>query len=372
MTEPLQIPGQEIDAGKGRIFPCEECGADLVFHIGDQKLKCPYCGATKEIEFSEAVQIHEQDFVAMIEELKSRKEEQTPFAEEYHEIRCESCGSNVLFEGTLTSTECPYCGSPLQRENVHRGGFRIPVDAVLPFKIDQRRADQLIADWVKSRWFAPNEFKKRGATGKINGAYLPFWTFDSLTFTVYHGQRGEDSTTTVGSGKDQRTVTTTNWYPASGKFQRFFDDVLINGTRQFVGSQIDDLSPWPLQDCFPFTPELLAGHFARTYDIDLPDAFPAAKKLIDAAILSECKHRIGGDHQRVDSLKSRYDAMTYKHLMLPIYLLAYRYRDKSFQVLVNAATGTVHGSRPYSWVKILCTVLGVGGAILAFVAMSKS
>lgn len=369
MSEPTENPGQLVNEGKGRIFPCEECGADLEFSIGEQRLKCPYCGTTKELSISEDSEIREQQFEAMLEVLKKRREEQAEIEQSDHnEIRCDSCGSNVLFDGTLTSSECPYCGSPMQREKVHRGGFRVPVDAVLPFKVDQRQADTKIAAWVKSRWFAPNEFKKRGAAGKVNGTYLPFWTFDTLTFTAYTGERGEDRTETVGTGDNKRKVTRTDWYPASGRFQRFFDDVLINATKDFSGTHIDSLGPWPLQDCFPFTQEVLAGHFARTYDIDLPVAFPVAKKLIDDQLYQDCRQRIGGDRQRVHSVKSRYDAITFKHVMLPVYTLAYRYHDKSYCVFVNAATGVVQGTRPYSWVKITFAVLAGLGMLFAFMA----
>lgn len=66
----------------------------------------------------------------------------------------------------------------------------------------------------------------------------------------------------------------------------------------------------------------------------------------------EVKRRIGGDVQRIDSIHTRHDAITYKHLILPVWMLAYRYGKKSYQVVVNAGTGEVQGDRPYSWVKI--------------------
>ena len=369
MTDPPPPPGQNINEGKGRIFPCDQCGADLEFNIGVQTLKCPFCGATKEIELAEDAEIQEQDFAAMVADLKRRVEERTEEDEEHQEVRCESCGSDVIFDGTLTSTECPYCGSPLQREKIHSGGFRVAVDAVMPFKVDERKAKQKIANWVRGLWFAPNEFKKMGANGKINGVYLPFWTFDTLTFTAYDGERGDDYTVTVGTGDKKRQVRKTRWSPASGRFQRFFDDVLINATVNFEKTDLERIGPWPLQEMIPFTQQVLAGHFARTYDLELEDALPFAKKIIDQALYSDCCYRIGGDRQRVHSIKTRYDAITYKHVMLPIYMLAYRYKEESYRVFVNAATGTVRGQRPYSWVKITATVVGVLGAILILFAI---
>jgi DNA-directed RNA polymerase subunit RPC12/RpoP len=366
------VAGTTTDEGKARVFPCEGCGADLEFNIGQQKLKCPYCGFEKEIEIAEDAQVREQDFHAMLERVR-RAREQGPqeVKGDYNEVRCRSCGGTVVFAGTLTSTECPYCGSPIQLEHVHTATRRIPVDGVLPFLVDNRKAKSSLQQWVKSRWFAPNEFRQRGAEGKFNGVYLPYWTFDTLTFNVYSGERGENYTVTVGTGKDQRTETRTRWYPASGRFQRFFDDVLVVASQGLPHSFIIALEPWPLMNCLPFTQQVLAGYLARTYDVELEEGFQEGKRRIDDAIRADVVHRIGGDQQRIHSIDSRYDAITFKHLLLPVWLLTYRFHDKPYRVFVNAATGEVQGERPYSWVKILLAVLvGLAVALTIFAIAS--
>lgn len=368
------VAGAAVDQGRARIFPCESCGADLEFHIGQQSLKCPFCGAQKVVESPEQAEIREQDFHEMIERqrrVKEKKKDTKPEPDQ-SEVRCESCGGTVVFSGTLTSTSCPYCGSPIQRENVHSYTERVPVDGVLPFQIDERKAHQRLADWVRSRWFAPNDFLKQGVNGNFNGVYLPYWTFDSLTFTAYTGERGENYTVTVGTGKNRRTETRTRWYPASGTFERFFDDVLVMGTKGLPVSYLKALEPWPLSRCVPFTQQYLAGWLARTYDIELEPAFTHARELIDEQINQDVRRRIGGDRQRVHSVRSRYNAVTFKHLLLPVWMLAYRYKDKPYRVFVNAATGEVQGERPYSWVKIFFTALAVLAAVLIIVAAVQS
>lgn len=357
--------GESVDSGKAKIFPCESCGADLVFNIGQQVLKCPFCGHEKQIEIADDAVIAEQDFHAMLERLKDVREKKLDAQPEHSEVRCSSCGANVVFAGTLTSSECPYCGSPIQRENVHTATWRVPVDGVLPFMVDHKTASTKLKEWVASRWFAPNEFKKRGADGKFEGVYLPYWTYDSLTFNAYRGERGDHYYVTVGSGKDQRQERRTRWSSASGRFQKFFDDVLICALRGMPEKYIRALEPWPHEKCIPFTQQVLAGHFARTYEVELEEGFALAKKIMESAIHSESRRRIGGDEQRVHSINSRFDAITFKHLLLPLWLLVYRYHDKSYRVFINAGTGEVQGERPYSWVKILFAVLGalvvVGG-----------
>jgi hypothetical protein len=368
---PARAPGAAIDDGKGRIFPCEKCGADLKFEIGQQTLQCPFCGWSKAIEINADAVVAEQDYHAMLARLDEHRKAGRTDEVETSDILCSSCGATVVFTGTLTSTECACCGSPLQRENIHTATHRVTVDGVLPFLIEQQRAHEGMREWVRSRWFAPNEFRKRGINGRFNGMYVPFWTFDSMTFNRYAGQRGEHYTVTVGTGQNRRTERRTRWYPADGAFQRFFDDVLVCAGTGLPNSVIASLEPWPLEKCCAFNQQLLAGFIAQTYSVPLDQGFAQARSHIDAAIASEVRSRIGGDEQRVDWIKSRYDAVSFKHLLLPIWLLAYRYHDKTYQVIVNATTGEVQGERPYSWIKITLLVLGIAAAVGTFVLLAN-
>ena len=120
------VAGQTTDEGRGRVFPCDGCGADLVFNIGQQRMQCPYCGFVKEIEIRPDAVIQEQDYHDMIERLKILHDAGADLeVPGQSEVRCESCGGNVVFTGTLTSLDCPYCGSPIQRENIHTATQRI-------------------------------------------------------------------------------------------------------------------------------------------------------------------------------------------------------------------------------------------------------
>ena len=356
----LQAGGDE---SRGRYFPCEGCGADLEFHIDDQQLTCPYCGFTKEIEVDENAAVSENDLkeaARRLSELRSRKTHQEAGLKE---ISCESCGAVVQFSGTITSKQCAYCDSPIQLENAYEAPHRIPVDGVLPFAVDRDSAFANLRKWVQSRWFAPNEFKRRGVQGKFNGLYIPFWTFDAMTVTNYTGQRGDNYTVTTGSGKNRRTEIRIRWSWVSGRIKRFFDDVLVVASGGLPEQRINDLEPWPLKKCEPFKRDYLAGFLARKYDIDLDEGFLTARNRIDEAIERDIRSNIGGDHQIIDSVNTNYSAMTYKHLLLPLWMLTYRYHEKPYQVVVNAATGEVQGDRPYIWIKITLAVLAGLAAI---------
>ncbi|MBA3315310.1 MAG: hypothetical protein H0T47_18735 [Planctomycetaceae bacterium] len=362
--------GRTEDEGKGRVFPCPQCGADLVFHIGQQAMKCPFCAYEEAIAFAADVEVKERDFGEMLRKLEERHDDGADSYEGMKELRCGSCAGIVVFQGTLTSTRCPYCASPIQIDKAEQAKNRINVDGVLPFLVDHDKAARHLSEWVKARWFAPNDFLAQGIRAEFNGVYLPYWTFDAMTFTRYTGQRGENYTVTVGSGKNQRTETRTRWYPASGAFQRFFDDVLVNATKGLKAELVQELEPWPLQKCDPYNQQMLAGFLARTYELALPQGFEQARARIKSALESDVRQRIGGDKQRISSMDVRHSAVTFKHLLLPVWMMAYRYHNEPFRVYINATTGEVQGERPYSWAKItLAVIAGIIAAGLVYLVL---
>ena len=365
--------GREVGAGVPRVFPCGGCGANLEFSIEMQSLACPYCGHVEQLEIESDARVAERDYRDALRRIAERRTPNDSRIEGVRQVRCADCGADVRFTGTLTSDECPYCGAAIQLADVHDAEDRIRVDGVLPFQLDHDVARRNLGAWIRSRWFAPNEFRRRGIDGRFNGVYLPFWTFDALTSNVYRGERGDHYWVEVRRGDKTTRVRRTSWHPASGSFRRFFDDVLVLAARGMPRELVGRLDPWPTERCIPFTPQVLAGKLARTYDLGLEDGFSEAEQRIEQALRQETRRRIGGDEQRIHSLVTHYGAMTYKHLLLPVWLLAYKYHDKTYQVAVNAATGEVQGDRPWSWIKIAFAVLAAAalGTAIWFVVQSR-
>ncbi|WP_437188205.1 hypothetical protein SH668x_001636 [Planctomicrobium sp. SH668] len=368
MSDSDSTYGESVDGGKGRIFPCLTCGADMVFEKGTQNLICNHCGGKRDIVLQPNARVQEQDFDAMMQKLieEKQKKAETEAPAEHQEVQCEACGATVAFIGTLTSSSCPYCGTPIQRARIHKGGNRIPVDALSPFVVREDKARQIFQNWVSTRWFAPNKFKHAGDDGKFQGSYLPFWTFDSMTYTRYTGQRGEHYYVTVGSGKNESRQRRTRWYSTSGHVRHFFDDRLVFAAKGMPTSLINNLGPWKLNKAVPFTPEYLAGITARTYDVELKEGYQLAKRQMETEIRSLCEGDIGGDDQRLDTVDTQFADVTFKHILLPIWILAYQFHNKPYVVAINAVTGKLDGQRPYSMIKIgLATLLGLIAFIVA-------
>jgi DNA-directed RNA polymerase subunit RPC12/RpoP len=261
-----------------RTYPCTQCGDQLVFAIETQKLACPSCGFEADIDTSRLAAPTERDLRGTMVELRAAMATaEGPQLSGEKEIVCQNCGGRTTFSGTLTAQRCPYCATPIQRDDVHDAPARLPVDGVLPFKVPKKQATDAIEKWINSRWFAPSEFKKYNEKGSFTSIYAAYFTYDADTTTQYTGQRGDHYTVTVGSGDDQHTETRTAWSHASGTVTDLFDDLAVLANTGFDVDKIRKLEPWPTAEASPFSPEYVAGHLCRTYDNDAEQCFPEAK-----------------------------------------------------------------------------------------------
>ena len=353
-----------------RTYPCDSCGAELQFDIELQKLKCPSCGVVHDLTVDMDQTAVEQDLRTALQALRENKMQgQQSLIAETKEIVCQNCGGHTTFTGSLTAERCPYCATPIQRDDVHNAPTRLAVDGVVPFQIDQKQATELIDKWINSRRFAPTEFKTYNRTGSFSSVYTAYFTYDAETDTAYSGERGENYTVTVGSGDNERTETRTNWYHVSGQVHNSFDDIAIFANEGFEKNRIAKLEPWPTNTAKPYSPEFVAGHLCRTYDHDVEECMGEATSKMETAITQTVRSDIGGDQQRIHNTNVSWREMTYKHLLLPIWLLTVIYQDKPFQVYINGVTGEVQGSRPWSKVKIIVAAVIALIIVIALIAV---
>ncbi len=349
MTSPAPSPTQ-------RQFPCKQCGANLQFAPGTESLQCPYCGAANEIPRSDEAVV-EQDFNEAFRNC-CREEDMT----EQVVVRCSTCGAETTLAPNITADRCPFCGGGIVAEGSSKKVIR--PKSLLPFHITHDQAGQTFKQWIGSRWFAPSELKRRAEREQIVGVYVPAWTYDANTTSDYTGQRGDnywdtESYTTLENGRQvsrTRQVQKIRWYPTSGTVNDSFDDLLVLATRS-MPEYAKDLDPWDLEMLAPYRDEYLSGFVAESYQIGLPEGFETAKGIMAPTIEQTIRGDIGGDHQRISSVDTQYFDVTFKHVLLPIWISAYLYGGKTYRFLVNARTGEVQGDRPYSWVKILFAIL---------------
>lgn len=339
-------------------FPCHTCGSDLRFDPGEDRLICDHCGNVEPIEhgpWERSSAIQEQDFQAALTAGANSAEIETARV-----TTCPNCGAQVEFDPDIHATECPYCATPVVADT---GDLRqIKPRAVLPFALDEGQARSAMIDWLGNLWFAPgglSEYARKGR--RLSGVYMPCWTFDADTSSSYRGHRGtvyHTTRTVTRNGKRQTVrVEKVRWRGVAGRVARFFDDVLVVASTALPEKFRTGIAHWDLTRLEPYQPKYLAGFRAEAYTIDLAPAFDEARAIMDRQILRDVKFDIGGDRQRVDHIETSVRDVTFKHILAPVWIAAYKYRGNTYRFVVNGQTGQVVGERPWSVWKIALAIL---------------
>jgi DNA-directed RNA polymerase subunit RPC12/RpoP len=364
--EPLDSVPPPIPSA-GTRFPCARCGAKLVYRPGSDDLTCPYCKHENPIPAEDGVIVE----LSFAEHLGNSPE--MPDSADVPVITCTACGAQVTLPPRATSLPCPYCGADLVFTRESRR--LILPQAVLPFQISREDARGRFSNWVRRLWFAPTALRRQARLeSRMMGVYLPFWTYDCRTRTDYTGERGDDYTETrmvtmTVNGKRvtrPQTVRRTRWSRVRGVVRNAFDDVLVCASDRLPRADAEALEPFDLSRLRAYRDEYLAGFLAESYKLDLATGFEVAKQRMAIEIRQSVCRDIGGDHQRIHSMNVQYSDITFKHILLPLWIMAYRYRGKVYRFLVNAQTGEVRGERPWSVWKIVGAILcglAVAGAV---------
>lgn len=293
------------------------------------------------------------------------------------QVTCNGCGSVVAFQPPEVAGVCPFCGGAIVAQPKAADPLIAP-DGVLPAKVPKEQAQARVREWLAARWFAPNALKRMAQQEGINGVYLPFWDWAADTDSSYTGERGEhyweteyytDRDNNGNTVQRERQVQRTRWYPASGRVAHKFDNVLVAATHSVNESRLNALEPWDLEALCAYEPAWLAGFRAQRYQVELPEGFEKAKQAMAKVIDGEVRKDIGGDEQQVMSIDTATSNTTFRHLLLPVWIGAYRFKEKVYQVVVNARTGDVEGERPWSVAKVSLLVVAIILVIVLLVAI---
>lgn len=333
---------------------CPCCGGIMDFDPASGQLSCPYCGHIQEIEKSdEPFVAKELDFYA------AEDEASCDWGVATKTVICKACGAETVYDVNEMANECPYCGSnqimddPTSKKIMAPGG-------VLPFKISAENASERFKSWIGRKFFCPKLAKESAKPDAFTGIYVPYWTFDADTASKYNAEYGTEH---HYRDKDGNQRTEIHWHPTSGFYNKFMDDVLVCGSAKQSGSIISGLEPYDTRQVAEYKPEYMAGFKAERYTIKMKDAWETAKQKIHNILQGDVQTKIRSQyhtsHVRGIRLLTTYSNITYKYLLLPVWISAFKYKDKVYQFMVNGQTGKVSGRTPISWIKVGLTVLAV-------------
>lgn len=358
-------------------FICSGCGGNLLFDAGLQALKCEACGNIQAIQTDSHFVIKEYP----IEE--AERMASTDWEAPTVTIKCQGCGTETVAQVGSGTIECAFCGSKhiVKHEEAPDA---IKPESLVPFKVSKQTASQKFGAWLKSRWFAHKEAKQACSPEKLQGVYIPYWTFDSETSTYYTAEAGtyyyvtESRTVRDSEGKTktvQERVRKTNWRWVNGYYDRFFNDLPVLASNNETKKVIEKLGDYNFSELIPYKPEYLTGFQAERYQVGISESFGIAKERMHQALMQDVRKQIHADEVRNISMQTNHNNVKFKHLLLPMWLSAFRFRDKIFRFVVNGQTGTIKGQYPKDPLKVLLvTVLGLAavGALVYFLVLKNA
>jgi len=359
VTEPTAaVPSTDQVRSARQKYSCPACGAEADWNPAKQALVCPFCGtvspATLTTRGPDTVVV-EHDLVAA---LRNIPDSARGWQAAKISVRCQSCQAISVFDAAQIGKRCDFCGSTalVPYEQVKED---IRPESLLPMKVSESQARDLIRAWYGRQWLAPNQFAGKAMTDTVKGIYLPYWTFDAQADARWTAESGEYYYVQQNNQRVRRV----KWTPVSGQLSHFFNDDLVCASVGVNAERLRHIEPFPTESLVPYDPGYLAGWTVERYQIDLVSAAERSRQQMNAALRELCGQQVPGDTYRDLVVDATFTGQTFKHILVPLWLLTYVYGARSFQVAVNGVTGATSGSRPWSWIKVSLLVLAI--AIIA-------
>jgi hypothetical protein len=339
-------------------YACPACGAEAHWNPAKQALVCPYCGTTSPAKIDESGAIIEHDLVRA---LRGIPDSGRGWQAQKISVRCQSCRAISVFDPQRVAQRCDFCGSA-QLVPYEQTKDAFTPESLLPVRVSETQVRETIRRWYGNRWFAPNALNDRALTDQVHGIYLPYWTFDAQVHADWTAESGyyyyeTEYYTDAQGNRQSRQVQRIRWQYSSGSLDHFFDDELVAASVGVDADKLRAIEPFPTEELVPYDAGYLSGWVVERYQLDLVAAARHSREVMDAKLRSLCAAEVPGDTQRNLQVDADYSGQTFKHILLPVWLLSYNYGARKFQVVINGYTGAIAGDYPKSWIKITLAVL---------------
>jgi DNA-directed RNA polymerase subunit RPC12/RpoP len=358
-----QPRGEEAKPVAPTTYTCPNCGASTRYDVAAGGVACEYCGYTAP---AKAVKVGGQaeTFEFTVETLNQAEH---GWGVERKTLHCDNCGAELaVSEGTL-STTCPFCASNKVNLTTAASSILRP-RYLISFKIDVEAVRSRAKEWLGKGWFHPSELASSTVIDRFTGIYLPFWTFGASIQARWKAEVGYEHTESYydAASKSMKTRVVIRWRWENGEAGLKVSDLLISGSSHISHIILVRIEPFNLNDLVLYSADFLAGWQAHAYDISLPKAWEAGKNDMRERAKQACYQDIPSPHVRNFSMSADFADETWRYLLLPVYLAAYRFEDKVYQVMVNGQTGMVAGQKPVAWWKIWLLVAALVSPGLLF------
>ncbi|MGN1208627.1 MAG: hypothetical protein ACI4TI_04090 [Christensenellales bacterium] len=324
---------------------CLGCGSDLVYSAKDFALICENCGRLQTFETKSGITTLNYDEKTLQNSLQTKKEKKL--------TNCKNCGAELEIKEREITKTCPYCGSNFVLDESEILGLK--PNNIIPFAFAKDKAVEYYKKNVKHKWFLPNQFKKTPNVDSVFGTYISCFSFDSDTNSKYSGALAVTQTSSHGGEIKEKTVIK----HISGTKEYNFRNFLVESSSLTNQNSFDEIKPFIVDDetCRHYDANFLRGYAVESYDNDIKNCKIISEELMKVKIKNDILSKYDYSYVQYFNLTTNFSNNKYSYILVPIYFINFKYKNKSYRTYLNGQTGRIGNDLPKSKVKITFAVL---------------
>ncbi len=343
-------------------LPCPACKAELNIDPGQKEATCPGCGVELEVDalLTLAAQKEEKQPDHMVWDTQAGSEWAQGEADNIRIYSCRQCGGEIMADETTGATQCPYCGNPVVLTGHFAGALK--PDLVIPFKVDKKKAIEILNQHYKGKKLLPKVFKDQNRIQEIKGLYVPVWLFDADA----KAQVSYEATKSRTWSDSEYDYTETRYYAVTRGGGISFANVPVDGSTKMDDTLMESIEPFDISGAVPFKASYLPGFLADKYDVDTEASIGRANERIKQSTADAFLSTVNG-YNSVTAVDSnvRLENSRAKYALLPVWILNTQWNGQKFTFAINGQSGKIAGDLPMDKSLLWKYMLTVSGAVAA-------
>lgn len=323
IIDPNKLPHTPdgLHAANAKRFMCPKCGGRMSFAPNGQSLVCEYCSRNQRF-IAQPGSASEKDFIIAMATARGHGK---PLNQQV--FHCEGCGCEFILPPNQISSTCVYCGSP-HVVNWESEEELLAPDGIIPHVFDQKRAIQILTDWVKA-----NQIKTEKQVDFPRGVYLPLWTFDLSGMIDYVGETVDESNIHFRRS-ESGTIRVRDSYPVQ------MNDIPIPASRKLSAVFLKLIPTFELKAVKPYDPRYLANWPAEVYDIPMAEASLDARSHSFKHYQRDLPNVLAPVHV-ISTSSAKMTVESFRLNLLPVWMTELPFGGREHLVLINGWNGVV-------------------------------
>lgn len=308
------------------MYRCPDCGGNLIYDISSHMLNCKYCDT-----FINPYSIEKES-----DGIELDTYEATIFT-------CPQCGGEILSTDDTAAGFCSYCGASTILTS--RLSNELRPKWIAPFEVTKEECKNLYMKKMKRALFAPSDLKKPEYIESFRGIYMPYWKYKILQdkrlplFAEISHSSGD--------------YTYTDYYSLNMNINAEYDGFSFDASSSFYDNISESIAPFKVSGAKEFTPSMLSGFYGDIADVPKEIYENEAISKGCEVTYSNIKNVYGKSYVMDDAKNEKVIETAFRNtctstegMMLPVWFMSYRNKNRVSYTTINGQTGKVVADIP--------------------------